>query len=59
MNTIEFWMEMNRNAASKSKKTMFVHEGNEVSTRWHYGDCFPDVDTCKIPDGGDMEEGGN
>ncbi len=34
---------------------VFVHELSSSSCRWHFGDCFPNVEGCTIPTGADLE----
>ena len=41
--------------ADDPDRIVFVHELRAEGVRWHFGDCFPDPDTCVIPIGGDIE----
>lgn len=46
-------------AAMASDKKVFIHELSACEQRWHYGDCFPDVETCAIRTGEDLDERDN
>lgn len=43
-------------AMSDSSKIVFVHELSLHVQRWHYGDCFPDVESCAVPNGADLDD---
>lgn len=44
------------NAAKGSDRAVFIHYMNENGARWHFGECFPDVDVCTVPTGADLDE---
>lgn len=56
MKEIEVAMRLMELATASQKKPVFVHEMTGPRARWHYGDCFPDMDSCAIPSGADLDE---
>lgn len=56
MSDIENAMALLELAKASQKKPVFVHEMTGPKARWHYGDCFPDMDSCAISSGADLDE---
>jgi hypothetical protein len=46
-------------ATADQDRVVFIHCISSCGAVWHYSDCFPSVEECAIPIGGDLDRQAN